>query len=109
MNLSPRQPLFGLSVMTEQQRDPVQKITEDDIHAEDIQRRTFLTMGVFTATGLAALTAGCGGLSTSDPGDFDGDPGDADTGDPADTDATDPADEDAGDPADMDGDPKDAD
>ena len=89
--------------MTEKQPDPAQKITEDDIHAEDIQRRTFLRFGVFTATGLAALTAGCGGLSTSDPGDRDGDPGDADTGDTGTTDS------DAGDPADMDGDPKDAD
>ncbi len=94
--------------MTEKQRDPAQKITENDIHAEDIQRRTFLRMGVFTATGLAALTAGCGSL-TSDPGDFDGDPGDQDTGDPGDADSTDAADSDAGDPADMDGDPRDAD
>ena len=78
--------------MTENQRDPAQKITEDDIHAEDIQRRTFLRMGVFTATGLAAFTAGCAS-ATSDPGDMDGDPGDSDPSDPADMD---------GDPADAD-------
>lgn len=78
--------------MSKKQRDPAQKITENDIHAEDIQRRTFLSIGVFTATGLAALTAGCG-LSTSDPADNDGDPGDSDPTDPADTD---------GDPADTD-------
>ena len=70
------------------------KIEEGDIHAEDIERRDFLRVGVFAATGLVGLTMACGG-DTSDVADQD-------TGDPSDADPTDPADADTGDPSDSD-------
>ena len=69
------------------------EITEDDVQAEDVERRDFLRIGVFAATGLVGLTlVGCDSSDSAD----------TDSGDPADADPDDPADADRGDPADSD-------
>ena len=78
-------------------QDPrTSRIEEDDIHAEDVKRRSFFRIGLFAAAGLAGLTMGCGSDSADqDTGDqigFDLDSTDSvqldrDTGDTADTDS----------------------
>lgn len=88
--------------MDPKKRNPVsKKITEGDIHAEDIERRAFLRIGVFAATGLAGLTMGCGG--------DDNNQDTTDSGDPIDNDPTDGIDTDVGDSSDpVDNDPTDS-
>ncbi len=81
------------------------KIEEGDIHAEDIERRAFLRIGVFAATGLAGLTMGCGGDDNNQDTTDSGDPVDNDPTDGVDTDVGDSSDAfdfDPNDPADTD-------
>ena len=79
----------------EREKPQLGKIEEGDILAKDVERRGFLRMGMFAATGLTGLTAGCGF------GDVE--KADQDFGDSVDADSTDPVDEDTGDPSDTDG------
>ena len=81
------------------------KIEEDEIHAEDIDRRAFAKIGMFAATGLAGLAMGCGSDANAVDSSDSGDPVDADPTDPADTnvgDSSDAFDFDPTDPADTD-------
>ena len=75
------------------------RIEEDDIHAEDVERRSFLRIGLFAAvaTGLTGFTMGCESERESES-----DSADTDSGDPFDFDLTDSADSDTGDTADSD-------